>query len=99
MNLKNKKKKLKTKRVAGPVTVVALDVALASPSGATREFFLSFFRTGAGLFFLFLKTSKMLALHHFLEKEVEKKRREKLSIELRGSHKKEKSNKKTLSLS
>lgn len=36
--LKLKKNKLKTKRVAGPVTVVALDAALASPSGATREF-------------------------------------------------------------
>ena len=33
-----KMKKLKTKRVAGPVTVVALDAALASPSGATCEF-------------------------------------------------------------
>lgn len=39
---KRKNKKIKkfstaTKRVAGPVTVVALDAALASPTGATRE--------------------------------------------------------------
>ena len=42
LELKKKKLKLQKKklamRVAGPVTVVALDAAVASPSGATREF-------------------------------------------------------------
>lgn len=63
-----KKKKLNTKRVAGPVTVVALDAAVASPSGATRELFTS------SLFFLSVsrrQRSLLLALWAFRKRKIQ----------------------------